>query len=175
MRCKDFGWHPDCFLHISFCSEQAHLSNESWTYVAHSWGWEGLRNTVEKLNTMSQEILRNINKCFTWSPESPTRSRSLLYLVDLEPGTTTPSMGWLGPNREVRAALQNHTPYSWIPQKCSGNPYSTWLVQNIHLFTCWVCACRWVLWAPRSPWWDRRRRQGCQTQSVCHSPKRWHT
>ena len=133
------------------------------------------RNTVEKLTTMSQELLRNIDQCFTWSPESPTRSRSLLYLVDLEPGTTTPSMGWLGPNREVRAALQNHTPYSWIPQKCSGNPYSTWLVQNIHLFTSWVCACRWVLWAPLSPWWDRRRPQGRQTQSVCHSPKRWHT
>ena len=49
MRCKDFGWHPDCFLYISFCSEQAHLSNESWTYVAHSWGWEGLRNTEEKM------------------------------------------------------------------------------------------------------------------------------
>ena len=63
----------------------------------------------EKLKTMSKEGTESdmhVLQKITWLPESPTRSLSLLYLVDLDPGTTTPSMDWPWPSREVRAALK---------------------------------------------------------------------
>ena len=138
MRCKDFGWHPDSFLYISFCSEQAHLSNESWTYVAHSWGWEGLRNTVEKLNTMSGEILTNVLPDHPRVPPDPVLSYTWLTWnqaqlrppwVDLVPTGRSglPCKTILRILEYPRNALEIRTPRGW----CKTSIFSP--VESVHV------------------------------------------
>ena len=98
---------------------------------------------------------------YTWSPESPIRSLSFLYFVDFEPGTTMPSIDWLGPSKEVKAALK----------KCF-DPTLTGIPLSIYRrsVTSWACACPSVPWAPLIPWWGHQTRQECQIQWADHSP-----